>query len=748
MTTEPRVSGARETHGEVFRLEDCSARAGTKIWLLHFDLPGEKVNKFNERVMREFEALLPKLKSMANQIDALVVVSPKPGIFIAGADIKLIQSAKTSDEAEALAKVGQKLLNQWEDLPFPRVVAINGAALGGGCEFSLASSAIVMSNDASAKIGLPEIMLGVIPGMGGCVRLPQKVGLATALDLILSSKQLNGERAVKAGLAEACLPKENFTQSALKWTALNLKALKAGGRLAKPPALGGMGGFFGSVMESAPMRGVIFSKARQGVMSKTKGQYPAPLEAIQVMKGVGTHYIASRRDWLKGERRQNAMDREARGFGKMAATDVSKSLIRIFFLTETIKKANGLADGRKVDAPAVKMAGVLGAGVMGGGIAQLFADKGITTRMKDINVKGLELGEHAISGLFKKKLKRRQIKERDYLQKMNLVAPVLDYAGFGSVDLVVEAVIEKMDIKKKVFQELEGHVSEDCVIASNTSSLSVSEMQTALKKPERFVGMHFFNPVAKMPLVEVIRGAKSSDEAVVAVFELSKKLGKTPIVVKDGAGFLVNRLLVPYMNEAAYLLVDGAPIPEIDRALLGFGMPMGPMELVDEVGVDVGEKVLKILNEAFGERMKPAPGIGKVAEAGRLGKKNGKGLYVYEGKDGREKRVDDAIYSIIGIQPRSGALTESEMVERCILPMINEAARCLEDGIVATPEDVDLGMIFGTGFPPFRGGLLRYADTIGVSHVVERLRHYEKRFGERFKPSEALIKRRKFYLDA
>lgn len=731
----------------VFRLEDQSSQYGMKLWTMVFDLPGEKVNKLSKRVIDEFESILGRLEKMGKdgQIEALVLVSGKPGQFIAGADIEMIQAVKSAAEAEALSRAGQKLLDRWEDLPFPTVAAINGPALGGGCEFSLASTAIVMTTDPVAKIGLPEVMLGIIPGMGGCVRLPRKVGLATAFDLILTGKTLNAERAYKAGLIEAAIQKENFQASALQWTKNNYKALASGKRLAKEPKLGGMGGTMGALMEKTPMgRSVIFKKARQGVLSKTRGHYPAPLEAIDTIRAIGGAY-GSR---LRGAARERAMEREAQGFGRLAITDVSKNLIRIFFLTEEVKKSKGLPAGSVARPRPVKHAAVLGAGVMGGGIAQLLAAKDVPARMKDLNSQALATGMNAVSKIFKKQVQRRRLSQRQYLQKMALIAPVTEFSGFRSVDAVVEAIIEKMDVKKAVFKDLENHVSDDCVIASNTSSLSISEMQSVMRKPERFVGMHFFNPVEKMPLIEVIRGEKTSDEAVATIFQFSKQLGKTPIVVKDAPGFLVNRLLLPYMNEATWLLADGVPIGEIDKAFLDFGMPMGPMELIDEVGVDVGEKVAHILHDAFGARALPAPFNAKIVASGRLGKKNGKGLYDYDAQ-GRNKKLDPKIYEILGVTPSPGAVAAEEIVERCILPMINEATRCLEEGIVATPSEVDLGMIMGTGFPPFRGGLLRYADTLGAKTIVERLKKYQARFGARYEPAPALVARaqhdQKFY---
>ncbi len=742
------LSPSTATIGRAFKLEDQSAKWGIKLWTVTLDVPGEKVNKLGKPVLEEFQALTEKLAEMGNkgEVDALVMLSGKPGNFIAGADIEMIAAAKTAEEATGLSRLGQQLLDKWEDLPFPTIVAINGSTLGGGCELSLASSAIVMSNDPGARIGLPEVMLGVVPGMGGCVRMPRKVGLATALDLILTGRSLTGDRAFRVGLAEACLPKESFAENALAWTKANVKALQAGRRIAKEPKLGGMGGASGALLENNPLgRGFMLKKARDGVMSKSRGNYPAPLEAIEVLRENGSHYGPAK---LRGSAREKALIREAQGFGKCAETQISKNLIRIFFLTESVKKSKGLPAGSTAVAKPVKSGAVLGAGVMGGGIAQLLAEKDIPTRMKDLNTPALALGVASASRIFKKQVEKKKINRRQYLQKLNLIAPVLDFSGFQSTDLVIEAVIEKMDIKKKVLQDLEKNVKDDCIIVSNTSSLSISEMQSVMTRPERFAGMHFFNPVHRMPLIEVIRGSKSSDQAVSTVFQFSKKLGKTPIVVKDSPGFLVNRLLLPYLNEATWLLADGASIPEIDEELLKFGMPMGPMELIDEVGVDVGDKVAHILHDAFGARALPAPYNAKLVASGRLGKKNGKGLYQYD-PQGRNKQFDPAIYEVLGVTAKEGSVAPEEIVERCILPMINEAVRCLEEQVVMTPSEVDLGMIMGTGFPPFRGGLMRYADSLGAATIVEKLRKYQKRFGARYEPAPALISRaehgQKFY---
>lgn len=726
------------------KLENRSGIYGINLYTLTFDLPGEKVNKFSRPVMNEMNELVTQLETMGRggQIDALVFLSGKPGNFIAGADIELIKTAKTAAEAQQLAEQGQAILNRWEDLPFPRVMGINGTCLGGGCELSLASTAIVMSNAPGAKIGLPEVMLGFVPGMGGCVRMPQKVGIAQAFDLILTGKSLSGERAYKTGLADAVLPQENFDHSVCQWVKNNLKALKAGTRIARKPALGGAGGIVGTLLEKTPIgRAVIFSQAKKGVLKQTKGQYPAPLEAIKIIRETGTGYMAH----IRGSWRARAMKREAEGFGRMSTTPISNSLVSLFFLTESIKKATGLPGNRKEEVRPVKSAAVLGAGVMGGGIAQLFAEKEIDIRMKDLNNPALTLGIDSANKIFKKQFKRKRISERQWLQKISRITPTTDYKGFQSSEVVVEAIVENIDIKKKVIAELEGYVRDHTVIASNTSSLSITKMGQGLKHPERFVGMHFFNPVSKMPLIEVIRGDQTDDRAVATVFALSKQLGKMPIVVKDAPGFLVNRLLACYLNEATHLMAEGVPMEEIDAALERFGMPMGPIELIDEVGVDVGVKVAHILHDAFGDRMSANNANERLVEKGRLGKKSKKGLYRYEGEqDKLQKHLDPETLSILGIKTKPGSMSAEMIVERCVLPMINEATRCLDEKIVYTPDDIDLGMIMGTGFPPFRGGLLRYADTLGAKRIVESLEKYASSVNPaRFTPCESLVKRAK-----
>lgn len=690
------------------------------VTLLELDLPGEKVNKLSSPVMKELSDKLNTLKS--SDTKCLVIISRKPKIFIAGADIDEIKNLNTPELASAAAAQGQAVINQIEDLPFPVVCAINGASMGGGTELALACDYRLASDDSSTKIGLPETKLGIYPGFGGCYRLPRAIGLQAALDIILAGKAVDSRKAGKLGLVDEIVPSALLEEYAIKY-ARDLISKGSKKRVKRFSPKGAAAKF----LESAIGRPIVFSQARKMLLKQTKGHYPAPVKALDVIQKI---YGMSNRT--------KALDIEAKHFGEVAATAVSKNLINLFYMMEAVKKQTGVSDPNVKPLKVSKMA-VLGAGTMGGGIAQLGADKGLEVRMKDINTQAIALGFQQAQSIWSKLLKKRKITPSDYDQKMARISGGTGYEGFKNTDVVVEAIVEDMNIKKKVLAETYEHCKPDVILATNTSSLSVTEMGADLKRPENFVGMHFFNPVHKMPLVEVVRGEKTSDVAVATIFDLCKKMGKTPVVMKDGPGFLVNRLLLPYLNEAVYLLEEGYSVEEIDKAFLKFGMPMGPLHLIDEIGIDVGVKVAKIFHKAFGERAAPSKTMVNVAETGRLGKKNKKGFYLYDDK-GYKLNVDPKVYSDLKLSMPSKKLDEKVAVERGIYAMINEAALAfLHDKIVETPQDVDMCMIMGTGFPPFRGGLLRYADSIGSEKITDTLEEFAVKFGTRFKPSAPLI---------
>jgi 3-hydroxyacyl-CoA dehydrogenase/enoyl-CoA hydratase/3-hydroxybutyryl-CoA epimerase len=472
-------------------------------------------------------------------------------------------------------------------------------------------------------------------------------------------------------------------------------------------------------------RRVVMRQARRQVMKETGGHYPAPLRALAVIRESARLPL------------DDALRVEARALGELIVTDVSKNLIHVFHLLEGAKKA-GPADikPRPVDRVAV-----LGAGVMGGGIAQLLAYRGLAVRLKDIRADALSLGLRHAREMFDRLLRTGRIDRLAVQRYMDAIAPTLDYTGFGTADLVIEAVVERMDIKQQVLRETETHVGRDCVLTTNTSSLSVTAMQSVLERPAAFAGMHFFNPVHRMPLVEIIRGAQTSDETVATVVALAKRLDKVPVVVNDGPGFLVNRILAPYLNEAGWLLSEGAAIDQVDRVLRRFGMPMGPLRLLDEVGLDVARHAGAVMTAAFGERLQPPPTMKALEQTKLLGRKGGSGFYSYE--DGRDKGVNESVYAELkgALPEQRRELPEQEILDRTLLVMVNEAARILEDGIVATPGEVDVGMITGTGFPPFRGGLLKWADSLGTAEIVRRLEQLQAKHGARFEPAPLLRER-------
>jgi 3-hydroxyacyl-CoA dehydrogenase / enoyl-CoA hydratase / 3-hydroxybutyryl-CoA epimerase len=694
-----------------------------EIAVLTFDLQGEKVNKLSTAVMTELKGHLEKLKSSSYKM--VVFKSAKPKIFIAGADIEEIKQLKTKEQVEAAVSQGQNIFNMIEDLPMATMALINGACAGGGCELILSCDYRIATDDSSTRIGLPETQLGILPGFGGCIRLPRTVGLQASLDVILAGKLLNSKKALKIGLVDFVVHPnllESFSNAQMQ------KIIADGSK--KRRKVFAPRGLVNKLLEGA-LKGVVFSKAKEGVLKLTKGHYPAPLAALEVVKK--TYGMSDRNAALQIEREH---------FKDLAVTDVSKNLIHVFYLTEMVKKQTGVHSG--VKGKPVKHLGVLGAGTMGGGIAYVAADKGIDVRVKDISYEANAKALKHARDLWNKLVKKRVIDNYQFTQKMSLVSTGIDFAGFKNIDVTIEAIVENMEIKKKVIAQTAAEMRPDAIIVTNTSSLSVNEMAAGHPNPAQFAGMHFFSPVHKMPLVEIIRGEKSSDETIATVFELAKKMGKMPVVVKDGAGFLVNRLLLPYMAEAAFLMAEGMSVEQVDKAYVyQFGMPMGPFELMDSVGIDVCVKVLNIFRKAFPDRVEVPPLMEKLEKnKARLGQKTGLGFYKYD-ESGRKTEVDQAIYAELGMSAPTNPYSDQECLERGVFAMINECALALDiDKIVETPNEVDLGMIMGTGFPPFRGGLLKYADSVGAEYIKTQLDKYSNdRKANRLKPTSRLKER-------
>jgi len=701
------------------------------VGMIVFDAPNSKANTLGTPVMLRLYELLMEVEKDPS-ITSLVLFSRKPTIFIAGADIAEIQKlSEGGNAAESLMKL-QSVFNFLEKLPIPTVAAVHGACMGGGTELTLACDYRMVTDGPETKIGLPEVQLGVIPGWGGTQRLPKLVGLEKALDLILSGRTIDGKTAKKFGYADRLAAKEFLEEKALAW-AEELGKTKA----KRPPSTSSTQklSFPEKLLTSVPMgKWILFDQAKKKLLEKTKGHYPAPLKALEVIKKT---YGGGLEEGLKVE---------ANAFAELVTSAQCKNLVNLFFLSEKVKRDKGT--DAKVTPKTIQYGAVLGAGVMGGGIAQLFAAKGVRVRMKDISWIAVAKGYQSAYRVFKKQWERRKLKKNQLDNFMELIEGTTSYAGFKNVDLVVEAVVEDLAIKKKVFAELEKHISKEAILATNTSSLSVSSMAEACEHRGRVVGLHFFNPVEKMPLVEVIRGKETSDEAVATMVALAKKLGKTPIVVKDAPGFVVNRILGPYLNEAVNLLSEGVTVSQIDSTMEKFGMPMGPCALLDEIGLDVAAKVSKVLYGAFGDRMKPPQLMELIATEGRLGKKTGKGIYLYE-KNGKRKGEDPTLLSKVAVKKPDSKLTSEIIEKRMLYLMINEAARIVEEGVVREVSDIDVGMIYGSGFAPFRGGLLRYADTVGAESIVSDLEIFSRNYGPRFQASNFLqqlaVDGKKFY---
>jgi 3-hydroxyacyl-CoA dehydrogenase/enoyl-CoA hydratase/3-hydroxybutyryl-CoA epimerase len=690
------------------------------IGWITFDDPDRSLNVLTEGVMRALGQAIDSAKGAAREgrILALVVRSAKADSFVVGADIDAIASLQDAAEAETKIRLGQAIFSDLAELPVPTLAAVHGICLGGGLELALACRHRVASDSKRTSFQFPEVMLGILPAWGGTTRLPRLVGLRASLDMLLAGRKVDARQAERIGLVDEVLPAALF-DSKVRAFVEGLPALPA----PAPPA--GRRGARGKLERSSLGRAVILAAARRKVVASTGGHYPAPLAILEILKKHGGGSV------------EESLAAEARNAAALIVSPVCKNLVHVYRLREAARKGTGLFAAPGVEARAVSHLGVLGAGTMGGGIAHLAADHGVRVYMKDIHHEAVAGGLRHAHTLFTKAVERRRIDRREAAQRMDLVAGGLDYHGIRSADLVVEAVVERMDVKKAVLAEIERHVSPECVIATNTSSLSVDEMAATLASPERFCGMHFFNPVDRMPLVEVVRGRATSARTIATVYALALQFDKVPVVVRDGPGFLVNRILGPYLNEAGFLLGDGASVEQVDGVAKRFGMPMGPLRLIDEVGIDISRHAGASLHAALGERMAPAPVLVALGHTGRLGRKSGSGFYRYE--DGRERGVDPTVYEELAtVLPPRRELAEQEIRLRLLMAMVCEAARILEDGIVGSAGAVDLAMIMGTGFPPFRGGLLRHADTLGAGELLQHARALRGTHGERFAPPPLL----------
>lgn len=689
-----------------------------EVALVTLGAPQEKVNVLNGAFLQELDEIAGGLASRTD-LAAAVVISSKAGGFIAGADIGEISKVDDADCGTELARRGQQIFARWAALPIPVVAAIHGHCMGGGTEFALACGFRVAAQ--TAAIALPEIKLGILPGFGGTQRLPRLVPLETALEMILTGKTVRAKRALSSGLVDRVVSPEGLKQDAI--------ALARQAAADPAPLLAArkrkLNGWRQLLLEKNPLgRALLFSQASQRARKTTGGHYPAPPKALEVIRQ-GLSLPLDR-----------GLEIEAIALGELVVTPECKNLVHVFYLSQRGKKGAGV----EAEPLPVKRAAVLGAGVMGGTISWLLADKGIPTVLKDIAPKAVDAGLDHARDLFCKGLKKRGLGEEALPEKMKKLAGTTDYEQLAEPDLVIEAVVEKMAVKQAVLAEVEPLLAPQGVFATNTSALSVSELQAVAQHPERVGGMHFFNPVNRMPLVEIIRGDQTSDQTVATLFETATRLGKTPITVSDRPGFLVNRLLMAYLNEACLAAGEAVEWRSLDRLATRFGLPMGPFRLLDEVGLDIGAEVGKTIATAF-PYLPESPILSRMAAQGWKGKKGGKGFYCYPAKG---EPVPNPELGKVLAKSYAREATEADL-RRLLLMMVNEAGRCLNEGIVAEAADIDTGMVFGTGFPPFRGGLCRWADEEGLAKLVRELLHLADRHGSRFAPCDYLNSHTRFY---
>jgi 3-hydroxyacyl-CoA dehydrogenase/enoyl-CoA hydratase/3-hydroxybutyryl-CoA epimerase len=691
------------------------------IACLKIDVPKETMNTLRADFIGDVEAILNQVEN-DKAIQGLVIYSGKPDSFIAGADINMINDCKKATDATKIARDAQKLFGRIAQLNIPVVAAIHGVCLGGGLELALACHFRVCTDHTKTQLGLPEVQLGLLPGGGGTQRLPQLIGIKSALTMMLTGRQIRSKQALKMGLVDDVVPSSILMQVARKWAqgCYQRKPVKQNIML--------------DLVESTSLgTAFICQQALKEVLAKTNGNYPAPAKIIECVR-------MSQSNFGKGN-----YDIEAQHFGDLAVTPESAALRSIFFATTQMKKETGAG---KTKPKSLAQVAVVGSGLMGSGIAAVTAmNAKIPVTVKGIDQAGLNQAWAYIGGLLKQKLKRKRITPLTYQRLLSKFSTTFDYVGLEQVDVVVEAVFEDLELKHSIVHEVEKHTHKDTIFATNTSSLPIADIAKVAKRPENLVGLHYFSPVDKMPLVEVIAHKKTSAATIATVVDLARRQGKTPIVVQDGAGFYVNRILALYMSEAAQLLLEGVAVDSLDRAVVKFGFPLGPMQLLDEVGIDVGTKIVPILCDKLGDRFHVPDIFDRLHQDQRLGKKNQRGFYVYPAKK-KGKEVDISIYRALGLSQVTKALP-ADGIERCVLQMLNEAARCLEEKIIASPRDGDIGAIYGIGFPPFLGGPFHYMDRLGIPNVVGRMEKLAVAYGERLLPCQLLInmakKQQNFY---
>jgi 3-hydroxyacyl-CoA dehydrogenase/enoyl-CoA hydratase/3-hydroxybutyryl-CoA epimerase len=683
------------------------------VAILHLGAASESVVTLTERRLDSLKELLLRLKE-DRQLRGLIVTGPGPSMFAAGADINLIQAIEDQQEGERCSIKGQMIFDLFQDLPVPVVGAIEGPCLGGGLEMTLCFDVRVVSDDPSTNLGLPEVKLGIVPGFGGTQRLPRLLGLPKALDLILTGKILKPKKAIRIGLADRLVPGARLLEAAHE----EVRKLIGQRRKSPPRRLRGMDKWMSKV---SFLRAMIRKKVGKKLSSGQARFYEAPPTALNLCLDAFAQPKAE------------GFRREAQALGRLIVSPTCKGLVRLFFLTERAKRL-----AKHEDSKEIRNALVIGGGVMGAGIAGQMASRGMQVRLADLDGDALARAKARLQKVLNKRVSRRSLQKHEAVAIQDRLAVSTEWGSLRYTEMVLEAVVENLELKQKLFREaVERGLPDDAVIATNTSSLPVDQMAQGLPSPERVVGLHFFNPPEKMPLVEVIRGAKTSEGTVATSCKLAVKLGKFPVVVKDSPGFLVNRCLAPYLNEAARLMLEGSEPEFVDKVMLDFGFPMGPARLLDEVGFDVAAKVSEVMSAAFAERerMQPSPLCEAMVSTGHLGQKRDGGLY---DKSGQGPGPGRAVLKELRQKTPQRETSRSEVLERLVYPMVDEAYRCLKEGLVESEEDLDLGLVMGIGFPPFTGGITEFARREGLKQIVRALTRLSEELDARFKPGEGL----------
>jgi 3-hydroxyacyl-CoA dehydrogenase/enoyl-CoA hydratase/3-hydroxybutyryl-CoA epimerase len=678
-----------------------SLRTEDAVGTLTIDHPEKSVNTLGEDSMSELEEQIETLEGQ--DLRGLIVRSGKDGNFVAGADIEELREVSNREDARRASRRGQKLLRRLDQLPFPTIALVNGSCLGGGFELALACDYRIASDSADVELGLPEVKLGILPGWGGTQRLPRQIGVKNAMNYLLRGNTMDPDEARNLGAVDDVVDANRLENRATEW-------------IEEESFPNNDSWHWDNIW---PVRWVILRQARKQTMAKTKGNMPSPIKIIEVVKkGLGKSLDA-------------ALEVEADGFAELAVTDECENLTRVFFLREDQKDYTVDEDAGEWEPDSV---GVIGGGTMGSGIAHWVCSRDFSTVMVDIDEDAVEAGVERIEETFDKGISAGAVSEEEKQESLDRLTATTEYDELSDSDLIIEAVIENMDIKKNVFDQLEPYLDEETIVSSNTSALSLEEMAQYLDRSEAMVGLHFFNPVYQMPLIEIVEAESTGDETLHRAVEFVKGIDKVPVVVKDSPGFLVNRILGPYMNEAGNLLDEGYAIEDIDSALEQFGMPMGPLELLDEVGIDVAHHVAQYLSDSLEVSFEMADVFTEIEEDGLKGKKGGEGFYRYE--DGAEEPNPD--YN--PTSPKSDP-DNHEIIRRHVDLIIAESVRCLEDGIVDTANQLDIAMILGTGFAPFRGGPLKHADDYGLERIVAELETYREEHGDRFQVPDLLAEK-------